>query len=190
MNEKDIVRKANRLIIAVDDSTKDEEKITLYNLVQAALPEIEDACSVVLDLLKRVICIRLTPEQYRAVMIYFKPEPPHITSIALAEMLEISVYKARKIVIDSINILRNSQSEFYIPAMKEQKEKEYKLYLNHYSIFDLGLSIRAENLLLRARIDSSDLAMMTEDELCKIKMIGPKLAQEIIEKRDKFFKNN
>lgn len=189
MNEKDILRKANRLFIVVDASITDEDKITFYNLLQA-LPEIEDIGSVILDLLIKVIRKRLTPDQYRAVMIFFNPKSPRITSIALAEILHISVYKARKLVVDSITILSNSQSEFYIPAMKEQKKKEYKMYLNHYSIFDLGLSTRAENLLLRARIDGTDLAMMTEEELCKIKMIGPKLAREIIEKRDKFFRNN
>ena len=192
MNEKDILRKANRLFIVVDDSVSDEDKMTFYNLLQVVLPEMEDTCSVVLDLLIKVIKNRLTLEQYQAVMYYFFPYTYNskCTYTILADMFGTSEYKARKLIKDSISVLRNSKSEFFISAMKEEKEKEYKLYLNHYSIFDLGLSIRAENLLFRARIDSTDLATMTEDEICKIKMIGPKIAKEIIDKRDKFFGNN
>ena len=189
INKKDILRKANKLFIEVEGSSSDDDKIFYYRVIRYALPRIndDDSGDVILDSFKHALLYeKISPIQLEAIFKYFTPDP-YPTYKALAEELETSLSNAKTILKAAIWNLFKAQSEYYIPAIKAIKEKEYKLYLNHFSIFDLGLSKQAENRLLKAHIQGSDLAVMTEEEIRKVQMIGPKLANEIIEKRDHFF---
>lgn len=63
----------------------------------------------------------------------------------------------------------------------------YSIDLKEYTVDELELSTRAYNALRKAKIDTlEDLMALKEDDLLKMRNLGEKCCEEIIEKREKF----
>lgn len=86
------------------------------------------------------------------------------------------------ILTNKVSVKKKTERTFSEDDLKE---------MSHHNITELGLSVRAENGLLRAGCDTlSKLAMISEKDLRKMKGLGAKTCDEILNKREVWTESN
>ncbi|MGX9364364.1 DNA-directed RNA polymerase subunit alpha [Mycoplasma sp. 527] len=93
--------------------------------------------------------------------------------------------QAAKIIVAHFQIIGNIDALESIELFEENKDKKDKEIKSSVSISKLGLSVRSENALKRAKFTTiEEVLNLTDEELANIKNLGKKSIQDIIDKRN------
>ena len=90
-----------------------------------------------------------------------------------------------KVIIEHLNLFVDLSGEAYSAEIMVEKDDKGKEKVLEMTIEELDLSVRSSNCLRRAGINTvEDLTNKTEDELLKVRNLGRKSFEEVINKLD------
>ena len=94
-----------------------------------------------------------------------------------------AVSMAAKLLNEHLNLFVDLSEETNVVEMMEKKKKKGKEKILEMTIEELDLSVRSFNCLKRANINTvEDLISKTEDEMMKVRNLGRKSLEEVINK--------
>ncbi|ENY69410.1 DNA-directed RNA polymerase subunit alpha [Mycoplasmopsis arginini] len=98
-----------------------------------------------------------------------------------------AIEQAAKIIVAHFQIIGNINALETIELFEENKEKKEREIKSTTPITKLGLSVRSENALRRAKYNTVEEVLgLSDEELSNIKNLGKKSIQDIIEKRNEW----
>lgn len=98
---------------------------------------------------------------------------------------EEAVSLASKVIIEHLNLFVDLSGEPYSAEIMVEKDDKGKEKVLEMTIEELDLSVRSSNCLRRAGINTvEDLINRTEDELLKVRNLGRKSFEEVLNKLD------
>ncbi len=93
--------------------------------------------------------------------------------------------QSAKIMIDHLNLFVELTDNTITASFKEEEEEEARDEVLDIAIEDMDFSVRTYNCLKRAGINAiGDLTVRTEDEMMKVRNLGKKSLEEVLNKLD------